>query len=212
MCDTLCTAMAENIIMATWSFDDLMREGKIPSWESLSETGGSSAAKDAIIQIAEDFEEKYKNLDWNESELDYNEEIENFSRQKLLEKFGSDGVGDMNKKRQINITDQSICCCDDFDVCDDMINIPYELWFDVDKYFGTNTKDSDAFINFYTFYHKDGSISAAYDVDYPDHTESVEWDLTDDEKAFFKGMMEQYCFDKVDCSLSELAKELLGDD
>ena len=55
MCDTLCTAMAENIIMATWSFDDLMREGKIPSWESLSEIGGSSAAKDAIIQIAEDF-------------------------------------------------------------------------------------------------------------------------------------------------------------
>ena len=36
-------------------------------------------------------------------------------------------------KREINITEQDIRCCDGLDVCDDAVNATYELWFDVDK-------------------------------------------------------------------------------
>lgn len=38
--------------------------------------------------------------------------------------------------REIDIIKEDIRCCDDFDVYpNDSINITYELWFDVDKYF-----------------------------------------------------------------------------
>ncbi|MBQ5851501.1 MAG: hypothetical protein IIW54_11945 [Lachnospiraceae bacterium] len=52
-------------------------------------------------------------------------------------------------KRKINITDQDIRCCDGFDICGDAVNATYELWFDVDKYFGTETRNTEAWINFY---------------------------------------------------------------
>lgn len=45
--------------------------------------------------------------------------------------------------REIDIIKENIQCCDDFDVYpNDSINITYELWFDVDKYFGTHTRVS----------------------------------------------------------------------
>lgn len=45
--------------------------------------------------------------------------------------------------REIDIIKEDIRCCDDFDVYpNDSINITYELWFDVDKYFGTHTRES----------------------------------------------------------------------
>lgn len=98
--------------------------------------------------------------------------------------------------REIDITKQDIRCCDDFDISTyngNAINITYELWFDVDKYFGTDTRGTNSWINFYTFYHEDGSITATYEIDYDDHTESVDWELTEVEEAFFKGMMQSYC-------------------
>lgn len=114
--------------------------------------------------------------------------------------------------REIDITKQDIRCCDDFDIFSDSngksINITYELWFDVNKYFGTNTRETNSWINFYTFYNEDGSITATYEIDYPDHTEEVDWKLTEEEKAFFKGMMQSYCNCKCGCSLSDLWKEL----
>ena len=60
--------------------------------------------------------------------------------------------------REIDIIKEDIRCCDDFDVYpNDSINITYELWFDVDKYFGTHTHETSSWINFYTFFHKDGT-------------------------------------------------------
>ena len=45
--------------------------------------------------------------------------------------------------REIDIIKENIRCCDDFDVYpNDSINITYELWFDVDKYFVTHTRVS----------------------------------------------------------------------
>lgn len=108
--------------------------------------------------------------------------------------------------RQIDITKQDIRCCDDFYIEDDCLNIPYELWFDVDKYFGTSVNETgNSWLNFYTYYYKDGDIKATYEIDY-DNTDTVsfDWELTEIEKVFFKGMMEGYCNSKCGCSLSML--------
>lgn len=115
-----------------------------------------------------------------------------------------------NSVREIDITKQDIRCCDDFYIEDGYINIPYELWFDVDKYFGTDTKDTNDWINFYTYYYpSDGSISAVYEIDYDNtDTESMNWELTETEKAFFKGMMLSYCLCKCGCTLDELYMQM----
>ena len=110
--------------------------------------------------------------------------------------------------REIDITKEDIRCCDDFYVEDDYINITYELWFDVDKYFGTNTRDDNTWINFYTYYYADGTIKATYEVDYDNaDTETFDWELTEVEEAFFRGMMETYCHCKCNCTLAQLLVE-----
>lgn len=112
-------------------------------------------------------------------------------------------------KRKIDITKQDIRCCDDFDVDEyGVANIPYELWFDVDEYFGTNTKGSDNWVNFYTFWHPDGTITATYVVDTHNDTSEFEWELTEVEQAFFRGMMETYCNLRCGCTLAEMVKEV----
>lgn len=110
--------------------------------------------------------------------------------------------------REIDIIKENIRCCDDFDVYpNDSINITYELWFDVDKYFGTHTRESSSWINFYTFYHKDGRITAMYEIDYDDHMESFDWELTAEEEFFFRNMMNRYCNKLYGCSVPALWSE-----
>lgn len=108
--------------------------------------------------------------------------------------------------RNIDITKQDIRCCPyDFYVEPDNINVGYELWFDVDEYFGTNTHDNDSvWINFYTYYNKDGSIEATYAIDSDTDYETFDWELTDEEKIFFKNKMEEYCMKYENCTLDEL--------
>ena len=114
--------------------------------------------------------------------------------------------------REIDITKQDIRCCDSFDFVEDNndeINISYELWFDVDKYFGTNTSKNDStWVNFYTSYHKDGTVTAVYVVDTDTSCDEFEWDLTENEKTFFKGMMQTYCNCKCGCTLDELFNDV----
>lgn len=110
--------------------------------------------------------------------------------------------------REIDITKQDIRCCDDFYMDDDeTVNIPYELWFDANKYFGTNIIDENTWINFYTFYHKDGSITAAYEVSTEYDTESFDWELTEVEQNFFRDMMDKYCEDICGCTIKELVED-----
>lgn len=110
--------------------------------------------------------------------------------------------------RKIDITKQDIRCCDDFYMDEnESVNIPYELWFDVDEYFGTNTKDDGTWVNFYTFYNKDGSITAVYEVDKDDGNESFDWELTEVEQVFFKSMMEIYCIRTCGCTIKELVED-----
>ena len=113
--------------------------------------------------------------------------------------------------KKIDITKQDIRCCDDFDIVNDgnelSANIPYELWFDVDKYFGTKTKDSDKTVHFYTFYYKGGKIKAFYGVESSTDNKYHEWKLSTKEEAFFKKMMEDYCNYKCGCSLELLLEK-----
>ena len=67
------------------------------------------------------------------------------------------------KKRNLDITEQTINCFGDLEVDLDkgFIEAAYELWFDVDRYFGTDTRDrDDTWINFYTRWHPDRTITA----------------------------------------------------
>ena len=60
------------------------------------------------------------------------------------------------KMREIDITKQDVRCCDDIEINERYsVNIVWELWFEVDKYFGTNTANSDSWVNFYTEWNYD---------------------------------------------------------
>ena len=112
------------------------------------------------------------------------------------------------KTRQIDATKEDIRYCDELMITDDSIEATYELWFEVDKYFGTNTKNNDnAWINFYTYWHPDGTITAKYSVDDMPNYESFDWELTEEEVKFFRNKMESYCQQCDEMSLIELWKE-----
>lgn len=112
------------------------------------------------------------------------------------------------RMREIDITKQDIRCWDVLLPNEDnsAIEATYELWFDVDAYFGTNTKNDEVtWINFYTaWYPETDEIKAHYVVDREHGMEKHEWELTNEEKEFFKSKMEQYCHQIEKCSLYEL--------
>lgn len=91
MCNNLTEALMENIIEITWMFDALMKSGEIKPWDMLiDEYCGSNGIKDQFYKIARDFEKKYPfDTTWEDTDLDYIEEIEKFAKEKLVEKFGS---------------------------------------------------------------------------------------------------------------------------
>ena len=114
------------------------------------------------------------------------------------------------KARQIDITKEDIRCCGELMITDDgCIEATYELWFEVDKYFGTNIQDNDnAWINFYTYWYPDGTVTAKFSVDdQPNSYESFDWELTEIEVEFFRNKMEEYCRCCDDMSLMELWDE-----
>jgi hypothetical protein len=111
----------------------------------------------------------------------------------------------MNKIREIDITKEDIRCCDGICVEDNVISIAYELWFDVDKYFGTDTRDKDdTWINFYTYWKPNGLVAAEYYLDSNDDCKVSAWPLTEDEEKFFLRKMEAYCKEKTGKTLLEL--------
>lgn len=113
------------------------------------------------------------------------------------------------KERQIDITKEEIKCIDDFEVDEQWINVGYELWFDVDEYFGTGVNgDLDSWVNFYTFYYKDGHVEAKYEIDSSETYECYDWMLTDKEQLFFLKLMQEYCYRKYGHGLDCLWKEI----
>lgn len=131
----------------------------------------------------------------------------------MAKKKGNNYVVDTENNRaksKIDITKQDIRCCDDFYMDNNgIINIPYELWFDVDDYFGTYTDGANNWLNFYTYYYPDGTIKAICEIDYDTtNTESYEWDLTELEQDFFRNKMEEYCQRICGCTIKQLIREL----
>ena len=110
--------------------------------------------------------------------------------------------------REIDITKQDLRCCDGLYIDIDCINVQYELWFDVDKYFGTNIESDDStWLNFYTYWYPNGRICAVYEIDTDTDVQSYDWELTDEEKIFFLNKMEEYCKSFEGKSLMDLWKE-----
>ena len=75
----------------------------------------------------------------------------------------------------------------------DHINACYELWFDVDKVFGTDTMENDSTVEFYTnYYPESGKFECEVVVVGTDGTTTYpEYKMTDKEMAFLKNMMEE---------------------
>lgn len=85
-----------------------------------------------------------------------------------------------------------------------------ELWFDVDKYFGTKTRNEDGtWINAYIMYYpKTKEIKGMYFVSYDNEPEEEHiWELTSNEQKMFKELMEEYSQKTSNKSLDELYKE-----
>ena len=115
------------------------------------------------------------------------------------------------KARQIDITKEDVRCCDELMIEDDHINATYELWFEHFKYFGVKEPydvEDLSYVNFYTDWYPDGTIKASYTVySDEDYEYGDDWELTDEEKEFFRQKMEDYCQYCDDMSLMELWEE-----
>ena len=97
--------------------------------------------------------------------------------------------------RNINLLNADIRYCDDVLLTDDAeLEFAWQCWFDVDLYFGVNTKnDDEKWIDFMTYWNKaTDDITAIYVIDTKDGFEQHDWKLTDEEKAFLRKKMEAY--------------------
>lgn len=110
-------------------------------------------------------------------------------------------------KRQIDIISENIKYTDELcvDLEKEIIEADWELWIDVDRYFGTDTgSDDETWINFYTYWHSNGRVTAVYEIDSEETSKVIDWPMTDKEEEFFLLKMEEYALKKEHCSLENL--------
>lgn len=112
-------------------------------------------------------------------------------------------------RRKIDITEcsSSVNCCNELvmNFEEGYVEALFELWIDVDKYFGTNTaKDDSTWINFYTYWHPDGTITAVYFINSDEGDEEHEWKLTEQEEYFFLEKMNSYSMNLFHVSIQQL--------
>jgi len=92
------------------------------------------------------------------------------------------------------LADVDIMCEGEIMVEDDYINFSWDCWFDVDKMFGTDTRDDDdMWVNFYTNWYPDGSVKAIYIVKSNTGDKAYEYALSEKEKKFLLEKMDDYC-------------------
>ena len=110
-CKNLTEALLEDVIEITWMFDGLIKAGEIKSWnEIISDECGSDGVKNVIKNIAQKFEEKYPyDTTWEDSNLDYIEEIEKFSRNELTSRYKKDGTAIENCSEKALDISNGIC-------------------------------------------------------------------------------------------------------
>lgn len=110
-------------------------------------------------------------------------------------------------KRQIDIISENIKYTDELcvDLEKEIIEADWELWINVDRYFGTDTgSDDETWINFYTYWHSNERVTAVYEIDSEETSKVIDWPLTDKEEEFFLLKMEEYALKKEHCSLENL--------
>lgn len=83
----------------------------------------------------------------------------------------------------------------DLDYEEQNMLFPVEIWFDVDKKFGVNTRGVEgAWVNMYATYNPcTGEIKIPYTVDAEDEIYAREYIPTEDERDLFQSLMEQSC-------------------
>ena len=107
-CKNLTEALLEDVIEITWVFDELIHTGLIRSWDDMIDEFGSSGFKNEIKEIARKFEKKYPfETAWEDTDLDYIEEIEKFAREKLEEIFRRQE----NEEYEPDMIDGVTTCC-----------------------------------------------------------------------------------------------------
>ena len=99
----------------------------------------------------------------------------------------------MGKARQIELKAEDITAIEP-EYYNDEINFYLETWFDVDKYFGTETEDNDMmWVNFYVTWNPNtDTYKASYTLVSPDGDEEFEWELTDEDIKVIKSAIEDY--------------------
>ena len=111
------------------------------------------------------------------------------------------------EKNGICLKDCDIRGCGDILVEDDRINATYELWFDVEKFFGIKLSDSE-WINLYTDWYPDGRFEITVYVDTDNGSKELPFEFDEEETCLFKNLMENYCQFETNCSLAELWKKI----
>lgn len=107
-CKNITEALLEDVIEITWVFDELIHTGLIRSWNDMIDEFGSSGFKNEIKEIAREFEKKYPfETAWEDTKLDYIEEIEKFAREKLEEIFRRQE----NEEYEPDMIDGITTCC-----------------------------------------------------------------------------------------------------
>lgn len=107
-CKNIEEALLEDVIEITWVFDELIHTGLIRSWDDMIDEFGSSGFKNEIKEIAREFERKYPfETAWEDTDLDYIEEIEKFAREKLEEIFRRQE----NEEYEPDMIDGVTTCC-----------------------------------------------------------------------------------------------------
>lgn len=120
-CENMTKALLEDVIEITWVFDELIQTGEIRSWDDMIDEFGSSGFKNHIEEIAHEFEKKYPfETTWEDTDLDYIEEIEKFAKEKLVEIFGRQE----NEEYEPDMVDGVTTCCG-FDFGTDMKKAKY---------------------------------------------------------------------------------------
>lgn len=111
----------------------------------------------------------------------------------------------------IDITKEDVRVCDELIVNTNLsnkssVNATYELWFDVEKYFGIKL-DADSWINMYTDWYENGVVIPSVFVDTDNGDYQIDYEFTPDEEEFFANLMKNYCEEKYGMTLNELIKE-----
>ena len=78
------TCIQENMIEIAWVDYELFAK------EKYREDVDSTDRKQAIVDLAYEFEDEYENVDWDESDEDYYIVICEFAVEKLLQQFGKE--------------------------------------------------------------------------------------------------------------------------